>query len=417
MRDLLMRGAAYAPLDSTGGGMSGAAQPGNNILSPWTQQQMQADAQANALIRQTGTKYLQLIQSFAATPVFGSPYLFNIPIQLVGLITKFYVVATVTVTNPAGGNMLTRAQFAPWNIFSTVQYTDPNANQRINTTGWHIGGVAAIRHRRIPGAAYTTDSPAQFGSVLAPIAAPPAIAPGASGTLRAIYEIPLAYSSEAMTGAVYAGAVFATQSLQLTIGANSIAQAGADPLGTCYTGAAAGANAPTYAVNLNVYQEYWDGFPLSLLAPLQPSLSTVYELKTTGINSISANYDNYVRFNNLRTFMSLLLYYDNGGVLNYGSDINYFKLVSANQTTLWQREAQLQSYLTRQQFGDDFPSQCYVFDFRRSPIITAAEGNTVLSMNPSSAANGATLLTAFEDLATNTVLASAPSLSGNIGIA
>jgi hypothetical protein len=297
-------------------------------------------------------------------------------------------------------------------------YTDPNYNQRINTTGWHLGAVQAMRHRRIPGAAYATDSPAAFGSVIPAITAPPSIQPGASATLRVIYEVPLAYSSQKFDGAVYVGAVFATNNLQFTVNGNSLASSGTDPMsapaGSCYTGASV-TYPPTFTATVNTYQEFWDGFAIGLLAPLTPALSTVYELKTTGLNTISANFDNYVRFNNLRTFLSLITYYDNGGVPYYGSDINYFKLVSANQTTLWQRDPYLQSYMTRQMFGDDFPPQCYPFDFRAAPIITAAEGNTVFSLNPSSAAAGAFLLTAFEDIGTGTVLASAPSLSGNFG--
>jgi hypothetical protein len=389
--------------------------PGTSILSPWTAQQLAADAKAGQAVRQLGQKYRQIIASGSFVPIVGQPTVVNIPVQNVGLISKFFIEVTTAVTNPAGGSLLTRSSLAPWTQLSNITYTDPNQNQRVNTPGWHIALMMALRHRRVPGAALTTDTPSGFGSVIQPMAAPSTIAADAgAGTVRAIYELPLAYARNTFKGAVFAGAVFATQSLQFTFNP-SFAQVGTDPISAVYTGSGVAPNAPTLATTYTVWQEYWDGFPLSLLAAMSPSLSTIYELKTTVLNQLSVGLDNYYRFANLRQFMSTILAFDNGGVMNAGSDINYFKLQSANQTVEWQYDAFLQSYFTRQAFGDDFPAGVYPFDFRADPIITAAEGNTVLSINPSLVNANAVVYVAIEDLATSSVLASAPSLAGQAG--
>jgi hypothetical protein len=384
---------------------------GPNILQPWSDKQLADNAQASAFLRANGKRFTQQIFASTFVPVFGQQTVISVPIQPIGLITKFFVEAVVTVTNPAGGNTLNRAGMGPFNMFSLVQYTDTNSNARIATPSWHLATVIMRRHRRVPGAALTTDSPTGFGAPNSPIAAPATIAANAAGTVAAVYEVPLSFGRHTLKGAVFSGVVFATQSLQLTWNPNFCKSTGT-PLDACYTGAGTGANAPTYSVQLTVYQEYWDQFPLQLIPLLTPDLSTVYEIKQTSLASLIANADNFVRFSNLRQFQSVALGFDNGGTLNPGTDIAYFGLQSANQTNEWKRSVRLQSYITRNCYGDDLPAGFYLFDFSEDPIVTAAEGNTVLTMNPNTVNANAVLNIGWEDLGVASVLSSAPSLSG-----
>jgi hypothetical protein len=384
---------------------------GANILQPWSDKQLADNANASAFLRANGKRFTQQIFATTITPVFGSQQIVNVPIQPVGLITKFFVEVVTTVTNPAGGSTLTRTGMGPWNSLSMVQYTDPNSSARIATPGWHLANVITRRHRRIPGAAVTTDAPGGGGATSTPIACPATIAANAAGTVAAVYEVPLAFGRHTLKGSVFSGAVFATQSLQLTFNP-AFAKATGTPLDAVFTGSGTGANAPTYSTQIIVYQEYWDQFPLQLIPMLSPDLSTVYEIKQTSLASLIVSSDNYVRFSNLRQFQSTVLAYDNGGVLNAGTDINYFALQSANQTNEWKRSPRLQAYLTRNAYGDELPAGFYMFDFSEDPIVTAAEGNTVLVINPSAVSANAVLNIGWEDLGVSSVLASAPSLAG-----
>lgn len=393
--------------------MSGSNGPSTNILQPWSQQQLASNDQASTILRQLGKRFTQQIYQTTIVPVYGQQQVINVPIVNVGLISKFYVQVSTVVTNPSAGATLTRGSFGPFSTFSLIQYTDPATNQRIATPGWHLAAVTARRHRRVPGQALTSDSPTGFGATMAPIAAPATIAVNTAGTVACMYEVPLALGRNSLKGAVFAGAVFATQQLQLTFNPN-FAQNSADPLQAVYTGAS-NANPPTFATTVTVFQEYWDQFPLGLLNALSPDLSTIYEIKSTSFSSLVAASDNFIRFTNLRQFLSNTVAFDNGGTLNAGTDINFFKLESANQTTEWKRTPLLQSYLTRNHYGDDFPAGVYMFDYSDSPIITAAEGNTVLAVNPNLVNAGAVLQVGWEDLAVSQVLASAPSLAGNAG--
>jgi hypothetical protein len=384
---------------------------GPSILQPWSDKQLQDDANASAFLRSNAKRFTQQIYSATVVPVAGGSMVIPIPIQPVGLICKFIIEAVTTVTNPAGGSLLTRTGMGPWNTFSLLQYTDPNSNARIATPGWHLAAVTMRRHRRIPGAAVTTDSPGGFGATETPIAAPATIAANAAGTVAAVFEVPLAFGRHSLKGSVFAGAVFATQSLQLTFNPAFTKPSGT-PLDGVYTGGGTGVNAPTYSCAITVYQEYWDQFPLQLIPMLSPDLSTVYEIKQTSLASLIASADNYVRFSNLRQFQSVTLGFDNGGVLNAGTDINYFALQSANQTNEWKRSPRLQAYMTRNAYGDEFPAGFYLFDFSEDPIVTAAEGNTVLSINPNTVNANAVLNIGWENLGVSSVLASAPSLAG-----
>jgi hypothetical protein len=400
--------------DYGGTGTMQRVSAGPSILQPWSQKQLTDDANASAFLRANGKRFTQQIFSATITPVAGSSQVINIPIQPVGLICKFIVEAVTTVTNPAGGATMTRTGMGPWNTFSNIQYTDPNSNARIATPGWHLAAVTMRRHRRIPGAAVTTDSPGGFGATSTPIAAPATIAANTSAVVSAVYEVPLAFGRHSLKGSVFSGAVFATQSLQLTFNPAFTKFTGT-PLDAVYTGGGTAGNVPTYSTQIIVYQEYWDQFPLQLIPMLSPDLSTVYEIKQTSLASLIANSDNYVRFSNLRQFQSVTLGFDNGGVLNPGTDVAYFALQSANQTNEWKRSPRLQAYMTRNAYGDEFPAGFYLFDFSEDPIVTAAEGNTVLSINPNTVNANAVLNVGWENLGVSSVLASAPSLSGTAG--
>lgn len=383
--------------------------PSVNPLMPWTVQQLVNAANAQAQVINQSKRMTQPIASGTMAPVFGSPTTVNIAPSPVGIITKFLVEMTVTVTNPSGGSALTRTALGPFNALSNVTYTNPSSVTPINAPGWHLGLVAAARRRRVPGSALTTDSPTGFGSVIQPIQAPASIAANASGTVKVLFEVPLAYDGmKNLQGAVFAGGNFITNNLALTFNPN-FCVSGTDPMGAVYTGANASAP-PTYAVNFTVYQRYLDQFDLSLLDALGPNLSTDYYLTTSPYTAWAANVQNVIGFANLRTFMSVILAFDNGGTFNAGTDITDFRLVAANQLPFWRKTPNLVSYETRELIGDDFPAGHYLFDMRDEPIATAAEGNTTLQVTPSSVQSGAVATVGWEYLGVQAVLAGAPSI-------
>lgn len=408
---------------TTGGGVAGAMQPSNSILTPFSPQQMaQANAAAQYLMGTVaapqgivkGKRFTQLAQSVSFVPVFGQSQTISLQPQPVGLVTKYVIQVICTVTNPSAGTSMSRTGFGPFNLLSNISYTDPSQNQRINTYGFLLSTITAMRRRRVPGSAFTTDSPTGYGSVMAPIAGSSTIANNSTATtVSAFYEVPLSTGRNSLKGAIVANTIFSNQQLQVTFNPN-FCQVSTDGLLAGYTGASA-SNPPTYSVTVNLYQEYWDQFTLGLLSPLGPLLSFIYEMKYSIFNSLVSNQYNYFRYSPLREYWSTVLCYDNGGVQNPGTDITNFQLQAANQTTFWQRSPLFQSYHTRNLFGDDAPAGVYFFDTHDDPIITAADGNTTLQMQPSSVQSNAYVIVGWEDIAVASVLASAPSIAGQGG--
>jgi hypothetical protein len=83
--------------------------------------------------------------------------------------------------------------------------------------------------------------------------------------------------------------------------------------------------------------------------------------------------------------------------LNFGSDINYWALKSANLLPMFQRSAGRQLNVQRTLFHDDMAPGCYFFDFMHRPVDTLAYGNTNLILQPSTVTDAtAKLLLGYE---------------------
>src|ERR1700743_2414508 len=121
----------------TGGASPAGPQPSVNILNPFTPQQLSDSAAASSILRSTGKRLLQQTFTAGFNLTYGVPTTINLPIQPIGLNTKFIIEVSLNINNPTGGGAMTRTPFGPFNVASQIQYTDPSTNQRVNTTGWH----------------------------------------------------------------------------------------------------------------------------------------------------------------------------------------------------------------------------------------------------------------------------------------
>jgi hypothetical protein len=140
-------------------------------------------------------------------------------------------------------------------------------------------------------------------------------------------------------------------------------------------------------------------------------LATVYELKTTAQTGLSVGQDFPYPYANFRSFLSTFAVYDNGGVLNAGTDINNFKMQAANYSNLFQVDPAIVSMWTRHKINTDMPAGMYYFDHRDKPLQTVQYGNLELLVNPSSVAANAQLLIGTEAFALVNQVAQAGSLA------
>lgn len=374
------------------------------------------NAQQRGIVLANAIDRWQIIfqQTFTAANLAGT--VVNVPVKNVGLIKRFVVQVLATVTRAAAETQ-TRTPWGPANFFSQIVLNDLDNYTRIQTTGWHVFGVSSARRMMAYGSAYTNDSPVQIGSVMPVILAPVSFTAGTQ-TIRMFFEIPMAYGDFDLRGAMFAGVLNATASLQFTINANFFV--GANAVSNTLAGYQSSTNTDLGLITtatITVYQNYLDQIPRYDTGPMkgqfvlpEMDLQTVYLLQNTAIAGLTVNQQNGIPYANMRQFLSTFVIYDNQGT-NLGTDITNFSLQSANFTNIYQYDPFFASLRTRNMIADDYPRGTYYFDHRTKPISTDQFGNMQLIAVPSSVAgSGSQFLVGFESMGFKNQIARGGSL-------
>lgn len=363
---------------------------------------------------------IEMIQQIYSATLATGQTVVNIPPRNVGLLKKFIVYISGTMNNTDGANTANLSDFGLANLFSQVTFTDLNNNVRIQTTGWHLHLLQAIKNQwpmttAILAASLQQASATMGGAVWNVIVAPTGITHGNNSAFAMWFEIPVCYSDDDLRGAIYMNVVNAVANLQLTVTAAPFAAAGVDSTSSAWKGAAGNVS----AVTITVYQVYLDQLPVGKNGPILPvqDLSTVYEIKNTTFTGFVVGQDFPMPYANFRDFLSTFLIYNDNPAADAGrvggTDINYIALQSANFTNIFKVAPLLQALKTRNMLGFDLPAGGYYFSHRRKPISTTTYGNMQLIVNASTAAANAYGLIGYEDFALVNTLLGAGSLSAS----
>jgi hypothetical protein len=393
------------------GGGGGGAAAGGGQPSPSSINRAQRMA-----VLQNAVEMTQ--QIYSASPQAGQSQI-NIAPRNVGLVKKFVIKITGTMNNTDGANTATLSDIGLANLLTQVIFTDLNNNIRIQTAGWHLSFLQAMKNQWPMTDALLAASSEQFsetmGNVFPVIVTPTAIGHGNSSPFTMWFEVPLAYSDDDLRGAVYMNVVNATANLQLTLNLNgAFAAAGVDSTLAVWKGAAGTLS----AITITVYQVYLDQLPVGKQGVVLPQLdlSTVYEIKNTSFTGFVPTQDFPMPYANFRDFLSTFLIYNSNPSAdagrNPGTDINYLAMQSANFTNIFKTEPLYVALKTRMMLGKDLPAGCYYFSSRRKPISTTTYGNMQLIVNPITASNGPYGLVGYEDFAMVNTLLNSGSLAG-----
>lgn len=378
---------------------SGAASPVN-----FQQQNMMARA---AILAQASN----MVQSVASGTVSNpgtTNNVINVSPRLVGLLKRFWIECSATITNTAT-TAITLSELSPATLLSNVQFNDLSNNVRINTSGWHLHTVSSAKRQRPYGAAFSSDSPIQFGNnVKTVIQAPATIAGSGSATVNMMYEVPLTYSDTDLRGAIWLGVTNATANLQFTV--NPAPIAAAPNLLGLYNGATGGS---ITSFTYNVYQNYLDQLPVGKGGVVLPinDIATVYLLNNTTQQNLTANQDYPVPYANFRDFLSTTAIFLNGTSLNPGTDVAYWAIQAANYVNFLKIDPNIMALWARNTFQADVPTGMYYFSHRHKPISTAQYGNTELILNASTVNSGANLYLGYESFALVNLIAQAGALA------
>ncbi len=339
---------------------------------------MQQNAMARQIVLANSVKMVQQVGSQSVDP--ASQNVVDFKPRNVGLTLGFLVIAECDMTNTAGGGA-TLSPFGPANLIKQLTYTDLQNVNRIQTTGAHLAILNSARQGFVFGGAYSPGIPINYGNNF-DVFDGADLAASATGKVKTMLWVPLAYKADDLRGAVYTNVVNATQNLQIVLNQSPFNADGSDKYNSVYYG-----HAGDYGgdVTLTVYQVYRDQIPFQNGIPVLPidDLNIVYDLKNTTLGGLTANADNPFAYPNMRQFLSTIALFQNGATIGYGDDVNYFSIESANSTQLMKVTPDVAALFARQTFMADPPAGAYYFDHRDKPIDTITFGNMTLNLNPS----------------------------------
>lgn len=398
-----------------------AQAPTQSSQAPTPQQLMQANMMARQIVLGNAIKMKQQIYSAQLDPTQQNVInLSGNTIRNVGLLLGFIVEVSGNVINNSATQAANLTPFGLSTLVQQFQYNDLSNYTRVQVPGWHLATLNSVRQGFGYGGVYANNIPMGYGNNYPVYRGPTSIAASGSPVavpVRMQYYVPIAYSSTDLRGAIWMGTVSASSNLQITLDQTPVGAATDNPIGCAYqmaSGAAAGGWSGNATVT--VYQVYLDQIPKDpktgmTILPAQ-DLNIVYELKQTTFTTPTQGQDFPMAYSNFRSFLSTLAVFDNGGVYNNGSDINYWSLASANFTNIFKLAPEIVALQGRASIMTDFPLGAYFFESRDIPVNTINYGNMELNLNASSAASNARVLVGYESFAQLSQLVGASSLGG-----
>jgi len=365
---------------------------------------------ANMAIRQNilanAVPVLQNVRSGSLNNMtFGVPQSWTVLASNVGLIRRFYLELTGTVSCGAGSLVsMTVGNLA--NLLSNVQFIDQNNRLRINTTGWHLHLAACQKRRRLFGASHTaaaTSDPTGFGVNYAVQQGLGTVSTGTPKNFRFVLEIPVVNSNQDLTGAIYANQTTSNNQLQFTINPNWVVF-GVDPFYASFVSSAALAtNTPTLTnLTWTLYQDFLDQLPVdntgfAQLPPIDIAYALCYQMINPGVQV--AAQDNLYALPPFNVYQDLMLFWDNytfNGAGGIGTDVNYIKVQISNTYILLQVDPSIAAIRARNMLSFDLPAvigatttgsgSVYDLDFRHKPLSVNQLSSTNIVFNPATVA-------------------------------
>ena len=406
----------------TGGGVGGAGGPGSPA---WLSHAILYGGVIDGRYQPPANRIRQYVPpTLPATVAPGSPIV--ITIRNVGYMRQLVLEFSLTVSG-GGTTTSTRTAMGLANLFSNITLQDYAGNRRINCDGWYLVYLAATKRPWLEGAAVTNDSPLGFGNnnpVTVTAAqwagwnCPASISAAGSAVVTGVIVIPLTPDIADLRGLLDAQVTEVVTTVTATVNPNFAVVSGADATYSVYQ--SGGSDLVTISnFSLVPYQDYFYDLPKNgagaELVPLD-EISQAYYLETVPFAVLNNNVDNYYQYVNRRRFLSTMAVFDNGGSLNFGTDVNFFKILSASQTPLMQVDPHIQLYDQRLFFGTDIPKGMYFFPHRGRPnemvpIDTRVYGNMQWVIQPNTLNSGASVRLGFEQLVNLGDVRQGPSLS------
>jgi hypothetical protein len=342
------------------------------MSSTQTMNPVQQNYMARQAVLATGVRYNMKIAPVSSSGA-GS---FQIPLNRFGITTGITLRFTVVINN-TGTTALTLSPTAPFSLVNQISYTDFGGLQHTsNAAGALLYVGEAVRTGKLPYAgSNVTNIPGlvQNSSILEIGGAV-----GESTTQFSIY-VPLAVDPNSdLTGAVLSQTGQGNHYVTFSVAPNGVV--GSDPLMNAFLAGTASVTSVTVQATQHVIQvQDYNMIP-------RIDLETVYGFQTQiDTDSIAAGLDHYCYWPNARRVFSAVHVFDNGGALNFGTDLNQIRVL-VNTNTELDNYAPI-DWLSQQRLKFDnldlFPG-FYYKGSRRYPIQISQIGQFATVFTPSS---------------------------------
>lgn len=356
-----------------------------------------ANLAARNYVLSNSVEVIQDVTEGVGTQVPANTPTFTIKPIMSGLIKGLFLEVSASITNSSSTAAINLSNAGIGNLFSSVIFYDTASFMRISTTGAHLVLLNFLRFKNALGSIQTeTNLAANLGANFNTVNVPSSIAASSTETVTFYMYVPFSYSPTDLRGSIWGNV--SNSSVKLVLNVNPNAVSATDVVNSAYNGAAGVVNSVTvkakqvYLLNLPLFQG--SGFPAEFnlggyVAPVN-DLSTNYQLVQSSPNlSLADNNTSLIPYAAARSYLSSILVYNNGNVLNPGTDVNTIGIQQANSTVWLQSNPFFQSLLVEMKHGVDLPSGFYLLDRRHSPINTSTYGNMAISFQPSLVNSGA----------------------------
>lgn len=360
----------------------------NAPAQPTAQQLAMMNMQARSNLINSGlhmVKQLQPVSGALGTSI-------RVPLQRMGVMTGIMLDFDVPVNITAAA---TQSPFGPYNLVSSISYTDYAGILRVNTSGYQLHMLNCFRgHRLMNNAAKESGfiTNAETGIDTNILHLPTAVA---ADTMRFSLYIPIAYDANSdLRGAVLSQTQYGDHYVTITFAPGLVA---ADQFTAPYSAGTAALQAGQLA-SVTAYQHYI--MPQNGVNDLPMiDLSTIYAIEGnyTDSQNIVAGQSKYINWPNNRSILSASHIFDNGnsGTLN-GTDVNKIVLLGNSNTNIREMSPRYLRNQMRYQLGTDTPSGVYYVSSRAQPITTVLYGNVQSRFDILTANAGAYFINQYE---------------------
>jgi hypothetical protein len=289
-----------------------------------------------------------------------------------------YMVVRVfgSVTNSHASQVANITPFGAANLIQRIEFTDTGGYLRHSgVSGRTLELMAYARQYDVIGGALMED--ANYGVSLgaggSDIMPATVAAAGGTASFSHTFVIPFAYSAVDMRGAIPALLQQGQQSLKVRFPtkAEAFVSTVADKFKAIYSGGTLAYGSLGYEVitvtkNRNLPQE----LPTEVFAD-------VYQITEGTMSSLSAGTDNKFAFEAGRTHFNLFAIFNNGGTLNYETDVGDLSLLFGGSQDAFRASPYIHNAMAKNTLKTGLPPATYYMNFRADPMNVMEKGGSI----------------------------------------